>query len=139
MHTYLCRTPSNLFDFLTANTSPSRPFLYRTFMTLPNSPLPTSSSSTKSRSNRPERGRSGSGFGTGACGRLCACVWVAPEIGNCPLVEGELRVATELEDEPETDRPVANLMTFFPGENCVGIHDGGHSAVNHKRIKNSSQ
>jgi hypothetical protein len=103
--TYRCLTPSNLFDFFTANTSPSRPFLYRTFMTLPNSPLPTSSSSTKSRSNRPGR-CSSAAFGSGGCstrdtcGRLC----VIPDTGWWRLARGELRVAAELDEEPETER-----------------------------------
>jgi len=51
-----CRTPSNRFDFFTAVISPLVPeietlFCRRTFITLPNSPLPSSPISTNSRSN----------------------------------------------------------------------------------------
>jgi hypothetical protein len=56
--THLCRTPSNCFDFFTADVSPPVPemgeqFCRRTFITLPNSPLPSSPISTNSRSNLP--------------------------------------------------------------------------------------
>jgi hypothetical protein len=40
-------------------------------------------------------------------------------------------MAAELEDDPETDRWVMNLIVFFAGENCVDKREGDacHSAV----------
>src|SRR5258707_13253585 len=53
-----CRIPSNRFDFFTAVICPlvpeiEKPPCRRTFITLPNSPLPSSPISTNSRSNLP--------------------------------------------------------------------------------------
>jgi hypothetical protein len=47
-------------------------------------------------------------------------------MGSWRLVEGELRVAAELEDDPEMDRsPFMNWIALFATESCVGMRDGG--------------
>ena len=97
--TYRCFVPSNRLDFLMAyNSSP--PFRC-TLMTFPNWPLPTSSISTKSRSNLP-----GCSSAKESDNRRVTRVGLGPRRRGDGTVArllfvGELSVAIELDDDPE--------------------------------------
>ena len=91
-----------IIDFLTANTSPSQPFISH-FHGL--AELTTANLIVLSRSNRPgchsvTFGSSGCCSTKGICGRLC----IIPDAGRCRLAKSELRVAPELDEVPEIDR-----------------------------------
>ena len=102
------------------NSSPP-PFCC-TLMTFPNSPLPTSSISTKSRSNLPgcssakesdNRRLTGAGLGPRCRG--------AADDGTVERFVGELIVAIELDDDPEKDRGDVTLIVVLDGESPGGI------------------
>ena len=148
-----CRTPSNRFDFFTAVISPlvpeiERPPCRRTFITLPNSPLPSSPISTNSRSNLPgcayvsreelnpfsEVRLSCTQF---SCSELCSCPQVVCGCGcgrRRPV--GEARVVT-VDASDELDAVLLSArwlgMLDLSGERLGGIRGGGScQPVNHE-------
>jgi hypothetical protein len=115
--TYRCFVPSNRLDFLMAYNSSPPPFRC-TLMTFPNSPLPTSSISTKSRSNLP-----GCSSAKESDNRRLTRAGLGPRCRGASDdgTVGELIVAIELDDDPEKDRGDDTLIALLDGESPGGI------------------
>ena len=98
------------------NSSP--PSFRCTLMTFPNSPIPTSSISTKSRSNLP-----GCSSAKEFDNRRLTRVDLGPRCRGAldDGTVGELIVAVELEDDPEKDRGDDTLIALLDGESPGGI------------------
>ena len=89
-----------------------------TLMTFPNSPLPTSSISTNSRSNLP-----GCSSAKESDNRRLTRAGLGPRCRGASDdgTVGELIVAIELDDDPEKDRGDDTLIAFLDGESLGGI------------------
>lgn len=101
----------------------SSPLPFRcTLMTFPNSPLPTSSISTKSRSNLPgcSSAKESDNRRLTRAGLGPRCRGVADD-GTVDRFVGELIVAIELDDDPEKDRGDDTLIALPDGESPGGI------------------
>jgi len=140
-----CRTPSNRFDFFTAVISPlvpeiERPPCRRTFITLPNSPLPSSPISTNSRSNLPGCAYvSREAHNPFSDARLSCAQFSCSEFCSCPQVAcgcgcgrrrpvGEARVVA-VDASDELDAVLLSARWFgmldLSGESLGGIRGGG--------------
>lgn len=95
-------------------------------ITFPNSPLPTSASSTNSRSNRPHSSSAVISNERLVAERARGTARREPELDRYRDLSVGLIVTVELFDEPDADRSGVNLSDDWgPGENTAGIRGFG--------------